>query len=412
MDAVDAAWWRMDSATNRMTIVAILRFDAAFGADEFRDLLKARLEHFPQFQRRAVVARGRPHWEMDPGFDYDNHVVRVTEDIPADSESLKAFVGTRMSASLPPDRPPWQFSVIENFEGGSVVVARLHHAIADGLALIRVLEALADDAEPIPSDGSFSAAPSKKGIGGWLHNLWGTAAAVSKFAFTGSDTRSSLQGTLGVDKRVDWSRPLEIRALRKAAISHSSTINDVLMAAFAGGLRRYLGRHREMSEGFELRALVPVNLRHRHDSFRMGNRFGLVILSLPVGLLSLGERIREIHLRMRRLRLSMEPASSYGLLSALGRVPQFLENAAVRKLSATSSAAITNVPGPRQPLVLAGRTLKELMFWVPRGGSVGMGISILTYAGQARLGFATDAGLVSDPRVLAGFFEEEVGLVM
>jgi len=181
------------------------------------------------------------------------------------------------------------------------------------------------------------------------------------------------------------------------------------MAVFAGGLRRYLARHRHIAENFSLRAIVPVNLRHRHDSFSMGNRFGLVILALPVGMLDLPDRVREIHQRMRRLRLSMEPASSYGLLSALGRVPRFLETAAIRKLSATSSAAITNVPGPRNPLVLAGRTLKELMFWVPRGGSVGMGISILTYAGQARLGFATDAALVPDPGVLARLFEEEIG---
>jgi hypothetical protein len=104
---------------------------------------------------------------------------------------------------------------------------------------------------------------------------------------------------------------------------------------------------------------------------------------------------------MLEARHSMEPVVAFGLLSTLGRGPGFLEDVAVKRLSATSSAAITHVPGPRKALVLAGRTLSELMFWVPRGGSVGMGISIMTYAGTARIGLATDAGLVPDPDALA-----------
>jgi len=183
MEPIDAAWWRMDSATNRMTIVAVLRFDEPFFADEFKQLLRSRLSELPRFQQRVTLVRGRPYWELDPDFSYSNHVGAVTENVPTDEDSLKLFVGEAMSAPHPANRPPWYFSVIEHFEGGSVVVARLHHAIADGLALIRVLQSLADDAEPIPMEAVPMAEPLKRGLRGWAHNLVGAAAAIGKFAF-------------------------------------------------------------------------------------------------------------------------------------------------------------------------------------------------------------------------------------
>ena len=427
MDPVDAAWWRMDTDTNRMAIVAVLHFDRAFGADEFTELLRERLAPFERFRLRVRTVRGRPHWEEDPDFAFERHVVTHPT---VDEAGLKALAGQLMGDALPADRPPWQFVVVESYESGSAVVARLHHAIADGLALIHVLKSLADGAGAaaslveMPRAGSEDAddedleellAPveekawSFRDLLNWVRNLPGLLWALAKFTFTGSDERTRFRGEQGTDKRVDWSPALDLPALRKAAIRHSATINDLLLAVLSGGFRRYLERYRQLTEEFELRAIIPVNLRHRHEELGLGNRFGLVILALPVGLRNLAARAAEIHRRMLEARKSMEPVAAFGLLSALGRAPGVVENLAVKKLSATSSAAITHVPGPRRPLVIAGRTLKDLMFWVPRGGSVAMGISILTYAGKARIGLATDARLVPDPDALAGGISEELG---
>lgn len=426
MNPVDAAWWRMDTPTNRMIIVGLLEFDRVFTAADFTALLEERLQSFERFRRRVSAVSGRPHWEDDPEFSFSNHVVSVSDDPPTDDASLKALVGGLMSAPFPAERPPWEFVVVESFKGGSVVIARLHHAIADGIALIHVLRSLADDADADGSASLVAMPQTRRPTGGttieeaedvlepvearrlglsdivsWFRRLPRLTVALAKFAFTGSDRKTRFRGAQGVEKRVDWSGALDLSALRKAAVSHSATINDVLLAVVSGGLRRYLERYRELAEDFELRALIPVNLRHRHEELGLGNRFGLVILALPVGLRNLAARITAVNRRMLDARNSMEPVAAFGVLTALGRSPGFVENAAVWKLSSTSSAAITHVPGPRKRLVLGGRTLSDLMFWVPRGGSVGMGISILTYAGRARIGLATDAALVPDPDALA-----------
>ena len=423
MDPVDAAWWRMDSPTNRMTIVAVLRFDGPFAAEDFTALLAERLAPFERFRLRVRRQGGRPYWEEDPEFDFSRQVVAQTENPPTDEAGLKLLVGEMMAAPLAADRPPWQFLVIERFGEGSVVIGRLHHAIADGLALIHVLKSLADGADasgtaslvamPKAEDAEVDESevelddplPARRvrvrDLVGWFKRLPSLSFAVLKFVLTGRDKKSRFRGKQGEEKRVDWSSGLDLKTLRRAAISHSAPINDLLLAVLAGGLRRYLEHYRTLSEGFELRAIIPVNLRHRHEELGLGNRFGLIILALPVGLRSLASRVKEVHRRMLEARQSMEPVAAFGMLSTLGRGPGFLEDVAIKRLSATSSAAITHVPGPRKHLVLAGRTLSELMFWVPRGGSVGMGISIMTYAGTARIGLATDAGLVPDPDALA-----------
>jgi WS/DGAT/MGAT family acyltransferase len=413
MDPVDAAWWRMDSATNRMAIVAVMQFDRPFSVVDFTDLLRDRLAGFPRFRLRVTRFRGRLCWEEDPQFDYANHVLGAEPPEPSDSSMLKALAGRLMSSALPADRPPWQFTVIDGYRGGSAVIARLHHAIADGMALIHVLKSLGDGSDRVsaPEDESELIDDEPSRMRSFWANMGSVFASLFKFAFTGSDRKSQLRGRLSEQKRVDWSSPIDLKQLRKTAISYSASINDVLLAAFAGGLRRYLERTRQLTEDFELRALVPVNLRHRHDKPGLGNRFGLVILSLPVGLRRLADRVAEINQRMLRMRSSMEAESAYGILTALGRSPGFVEDAAVWKLSATSSAAITHVPGPRSRLVMAGRVLEDVMFWVPRGGSVGMGISILTYAGRARIGLAMDSILVPDPDRLTADVEEELALL-
>lgn len=430
MAPVDAAWWRMDTPTNRMTIVAVMRFDRPFSSADFTALLKERLAPFERFRLRVVMRGGRPYWEEDPDFSFERQVVSRGEDAPSDDAGLKLLVGEMMGAPLLQDRPPWQFVVLESFPGGSVVIGRLHHAIADGLALIHVLRSLADG-EETTGTASLVAMPTVddaedemeeeidelveprkftfSDVVQWLRRLPGLSLAVLKFILTGRDRQSRFRGRQGEEKRVDWSRGLDLKTLRRTAVSHSATINDLLLAVLSGGLRRYLERYRTLAEGFELRAIIPVNLRHRHEELGLGNRFGLVILALPVGLRNLAARVREIHDRMLEARQSMEPVAAFGLLTTLGRGPGFLENVAVKRLSATSSAAITHVPGPRKHLILAGRKLEELMFWVPRGGSVGMGISILTYAGTARIGLATDANLVPDPDALAMGIAAELG---
>jgi hypothetical protein len=107
---------------------------------------------------------------------------------------------------------------------------------------------------------------------------------------------------------------------------------------------------------------------------------------------------------MDELKVSPEALVSFGVLSLMGLAPVEVEQLGLRFFGSKATAVLTNVPGPRQPLYMAGRKIDKVMFWVPQSGHMGLGISILSYAGGVMLGIATDAGLVPDPeRIVEGF---------
>jgi hypothetical protein len=126
-----------------------------------------------------------------------------------------------------------------------------------------------------------------------------------------------------------------------------------------------------------------------------------------VGIVDPLERMAELRRRMRRLKRSAEPLVTYSILRALGRSPLAVQRAVVRLLATKTTAVLTSVPGPQQTLYLAGAPIRDIFFWVPQAGRVGLGMSICSYDGQVRLGLATDTGLVPDPeRIIAGFHDE------
>ena len=186
-------------------------------------------------------------------------------------------------------------------------------------------------------------------------------------------------------------------------------INDAhsLSATASGGLRRYLLEHGEPEASLSFRAAVPVNLRPLEEMTQLGNRFGLVFLSLPVGIRDPLERVAELRRRMRALKYSAEPIVTYAILQAMGRAPLLVQRAVVKLLATKTTAVLTSVPGPQQTLYLAGEAIRDFFFWVPQAGRVGLGMSISSYDSRVRLGIATDTGLVPDPaRIIAGFHEE------
>ena len=185
------------------------------------------------------------------------------------------------------------------------------------------------------------------------------------------------------------------------------TVNDVLMAAAAGALRSYMRERGEALEGMSLRATVPVNLRPLEHAKKLGNHFGLVFLDLPVGEDNPLRRLQRVAECMDQLKQSRQAIMAYGLLAALGIAPQPLQEIALELFSRKASAVATNVPGPQQPLYMAGCTVREIMFWVPQTGSIGLGLSILSYRGKVHFGLIADARLVPDPDAVVRRFGEE-----
>ena len=195
--------------------------------------------------------------------------------------------------------------------------------------------------------------------------------------------------------------------MKSVAKALGCTINDLLMSTAAGALGGYLRQHGEDTDGLSIRAAVPVNLRDPASAAALGNYFGLVFLELPIGIRDPLERLFAVHAAMSQLKGSYQPVLTLGLMAALGRMPSTVHAAAIDLLSTKATAVATNVPGPSEALYLAGGRIGRLIFWVPQSGDIGLGISILSYAGQVQFGLIADAGRVPDPDQVTARFREE-----
>ncbi len=445
MASVDAAWLRMEEPTNLMMITAVLWFDERPDWGRLKAVVRERLvERFPRFRQRLVEPEGllaAPYWEEDPAFDLDAHLGHVTVPPPGDRNALEALVSQWMSTPLDRSRPLWQFHEVDGFGQGGALLARIHHTLADGIALARVLLSLVDESQeehftPEPPQRQESPEPGwrkllrgaravaegtravwKRGaelisepiqVGDLVREGARGAASLRRLALMPSDRPSALRGELGTVKRAAWSDPLSLEEVKALGRAMESTVNDVLLAALTGALRRYLEERGGPVE--DLRAFIPVNLRPLDAPIprELGNRFGMVFLDLPVREVDPRRRLRELKQRMDALKRSPEAALTFGMLGMVGLAPTAVERAVVDVLAAKGTLIMTNVPGPRHPVYLAGTKVAGLMFWVPQTGKVGLGVSIFSYAGQVTVGVSVDAGLVPDPHRLVSAFQDEL----
>ena len=442
--AVDAAWLHMDKPTNLAVIVGVMMFDAPLDYARFRAVVTERLLIYDRFKQRVkepLLGLGLPIWEVDPHFDLDYHVPRVTLAAPGDEAALQQLAGQMMSEPLDRHHPLWQFIFVDHYGGGSAVIGRLHHCIADGLALVQVLLSMMDatpDAkwhgpEPKPVDDSFRHLfePAVKAVnstlamaGSLLHESIQTVAhpsrlidtlnlgslgaiALSKLLLLKPDQPTLFRGPCGVTKRAVWSAPMPLSGVKDVAHALNATLNDVLLAAVAGALRRYLEEGSEVAANLNMRAMVPVSVRASDNLNTLGNQFGLVILSLPVGLREPIRRLSVLKERMDQIKDTPEALVAFGLLGGMGVSPARIEDVLLKFFAAKVSAVMTNVPGPRETIYLTGVPMKRIMFWVPTPGNLSLGVSIISYAGEVMVGIATDAGLAPNPdRIITAFDDE------
>ena len=442
---VDAAWLRMEDPTNLMMVTGLLIFDEPLDFVRLRATVEQRLLRFNQFRQRVASSSWRPNrwfWETVDNFDLSDHLDRLILPPSSDEAMLQTVINTMISTPLNYERPLWQLHLIENVGDGSALLFRLHHALADGMALLRVLLSLTDETPdaPWPSDESspevvdpFTALvaplinPAKTTLKSSLKMAQetratledparaatavkqGLAGAVSlgRLALRKPDPPTLLRGPLGIAKRVNWTQPVSLDAVKQVGRALGGTVNDILLSTMTGALRRYLLQHGEPVEGLNFRAAVPVNLRSPDEPVTLGNKFGLVFLSLPVGVAHPLERLYEFKRRMGALKQSPEAGVVYGLLNAVALTTPQMQNRLVDYLGSKATCVMTNVPGPRQTLYFAGSPIRSMMFWVPQSGRLGMGISILSYAGQVSMGVVTDADLVPDPEAIIAGFEAE-----
>ena len=416
--SVDASWLRMDEPNNPMVVNGVLVLDGPVSAQRVRTLLQVRLLCFDRFRQRVVrplAGMGVPSWEDDPEFSLDHHLVVERLPAPGDEAALQALISALASEPLPPRRPPWRIHLVPNYQGGSALIVRVHHCVADGLALVHVLLSLADrPPENVPSEPAARRSrweTLRALVAGTVRVLPERPdhlAALIRLLLLTPEPVTRFKGPLTRGKKLVWSRAYRLEDFKRVGRATGSTVNDVLMAALAGGLRRYLLTHGTVRRTLDVRGVVPVNLRRASEAPTLGNRFGLVFLSLPLGIRSPGARLAEVRRRMRALKKSPGAAAIFELLWVMGRLPRPLFDAVIDLFAAKATAVVTNVVGPREPLSILGARLRQAMFWVPCAGHLGLGVSLLSYAGQVWVGVHSDVGLVPDPERIVDAFEEEL----
>ena len=222
-----------------------------------------------------------------------------------------------------------------------------------------------------------------------------------------TDSPTRFKGVPTGAKRVAWSEPLRLPEVKAVAHALGCSINDILLACVAGAMRDYLAEKGEATEGVEVRALVPIDLRSPAQQGELGNRFGILALVLPVGIEHPLERLFTVRQRMLALKSSLEPPVTLGLIGALGFMPKMVQEQVFSLLLSRATAVMTNVPGPAEMMTIAGSPLKQMLFWVPQSGDIGVGVSILSYAGKVQFGLITDAALTPDPEAMTSRFGRE-----
>jgi diacylglycerol O-acyltransferase / wax synthase len=449
LSSADAAWLHMDRPTNLMVINSVLLFDEPVDWDRVKEITQQRLvDRYPKFRQRVVESRlplRPPAWEDDPDFALEHHMHHLALPAPGDAAALQELVGDLMTMPLDRNRPLWNEYMVDGFGEGSALIVRMHHCIADGIALARVMLSLTDSQPdagvgpldqprpsrngprvaglPLPGAGPFVSL-ARLGTGAVRQGthiatsprhaarLAGAVArdggTLVRLLLTPTDAATAIKGDPGISRRVAWTKPVALNEVKRIAHAHDATVNDVLLASVSGALRHYLkGRGGQVGE---IQAMVPFNLRPLDKPVprELGNKFGLVFLPLPVGTSGSYRRLVEVHKRMQEIKSGRDGAVSYAVLGAMGFTPEPVERRVVDLFSSKGTAVMTNVPGPKEPVYLAGTPVRSVLVWAPTSGHIGMSVSIFSYRGEVTVGLMVDAALIPDPGKIVKGVEKEL----
>ena len=442
LSSLDATFLELEDAdlAAHMHIGAVMVFEARAEGPPTLDLLRAEIEsrsgQLPLYRSRLteprVAALRRPAWEPDPRFAIEEHVRRAALPAPGGERELMEWCGEYWSERLDRSRPLWEAVLLEGLEGGRWALAtKTHHALVDGVGAADAGQLLLD----VSRTGSHRRAPAepepdsdaeRRGLAGQLGDVVrGGAQLVSHPARLLADARtaaelmireelvaapaSSMNVPIGPHRRyaVARARLADLKAIKNAL---GGTVNDVVLAAASGGLRRLLAERGEELPEHGLRAMVPVNLRGGGPATQMGNRVSSLFVHLPV---CEPDPLRRYHVTAGETAELKGGAMARGgaeLVALSGLTPPLLHSVLARATAGRRlfNLTITNVPGPTRPLYAFGAKLEEVLPLVPLAADHTVGVAVVSYNRKVFFGLSGDARAAPDLDVLRAAIEESI----
>jgi diacylglycerol O-acyltransferase / wax synthase len=429
----DAQILRLESTTikghtGKVLVLAPDEHGAALTADRLRGRVTERLDSFPRLKQRVEEPRfrlGRPAWVDAPEFDLDWHIASDEGAEPLSGEELRRAVGDVLSQRLDHTRPLWRIDVLPLTGSRTALVGRIHHAMADGVSAIAIYAGIlwdVDEPEQPPAKPAGSAAraapasreaAAKANAGDRAERSAGEArilvrlpAALWRELRPGTDT--ALDQHIGPKREVAWTTfPLD----RLKQIEHGAgdgvTVNDVVLAVVAGGLRRWLGEGEGQGRR-SMRVQVPVCL-HAREEAKLSNRDSFINVDLPIAEPDPLARLRLINDETRQRKLEHDADTLYSFFHAVGRFRP-LYRGVTRLTSGPREFAlsVSNVPGPRQRAVICDHAVEEFCSFAEPADRHALRVSVVSLAGELAFGLCSDPEAIADLDDLRGALADSI----
>jgi WS/DGAT/MGAT family acyltransferase len=424
-----------------MHVAAIFVFDGDPPPyDDLLDAIEARMHLVPRYRQKLAhvpLGQGRPVWVDDPHFNPRYHLRHSALPAPGSDEQLKNLAGRLFARPLDRTKPLWELNLVEGLDGGRfAIISKTHHALVDGVSGVDITSVIFDtspDPSPVPTEArgwlprpepteaellaqallerATVPAEAARGLRALTraprHALgqageWLVGVGAMAWAGLNPAPATPFNVAIGPHRRYTW---VDADLERFKAIKNSlgGTLNDVVLAAVALALGRFLRRRGEETDGLVLKAMVPVSVRADAERGALGNRVAAMWAPLPVGVDDPAAVLTEIREAMRGLKESGQAVGAQALTSLADFAPPTIMSQAARLQSRQRffNLVVTNVPGPQIPLYLLGRRLRAFYPVVPLANHQALGIAIMSYDGRLGFGLLADYDALPDLEALA-----------
>jgi len=444
LSALDTEFLHLEDGSVQMAIAGACVFaDPRLALADLEALVIAKLHLIPRYRQRVRTVPfelGRPVWVDDPDFDLGYHLRHTALPAPGDDATFCRLMGRIMSQQLDRERPLWEMWLVEGLSDDRwAIVFKVHHCMVDGIAGVGLLTVLLDlepdvvlgppepwtpGAEPtgalkvldawggLASDLAALASEAPRAV---AHPVAAARTAVAmgegmwRFAERLVPTRPlSIEGPIG-PYRVWAHSSVGFDAVRTIRAAFGGTVNDVVLAAVAGGYRTLLHGRGDDVDSATVRSLVPVSTRHEDGAGVPDNRVSALLYELPIGLADPVARLEAVQSQMSHLKASHIADAAETIAAATDLVPPVLLGVvsrttmrSMRRFGQQSlNTVTTNVPGPQFPLYCRGHEMLEYRPYVPISHGLRVGTAILSYNGRLFFGITGDFRTTPDVGVLA-----------